>query len=101
MLTPTLARMARAALKWSLVDLQGKTGISKNTLVRFETGGGIHHSTAIKIEDAFLHEGIVFTYESDDRGPSVGVSKELARRLTLASSRAPKRKFGKRSQKTK
>lgn len=101
MLTPMLARMARAALRWSLVDLQEKTGISKNTLVRFETGGGIHHRTAIKIEEAFLQEGIVFTYEADDRGPSVGLSKELARRLALASARAPKRKSGKRSQKAK
>jgi transcriptional regulator with XRE-family HTH domain len=101
MLTPALARMARAALRWTLEDLNGKTGISKNTLLRFEMGGGIHHSTAIKIEEAFLREGINFTYESDERGPSVGLSKDLARRLALAFTLAPKSKSGKRSQKAK
>jgi transcriptional regulator with XRE-family HTH domain len=101
MLTPTLARMARAALKWSLVDLEKKTGISKNTLVRFEVGGGVHHNTAIRIEEVFLREGIILNYESTEHGPSVGLSKELARRQTRSSVSKRKANSSKLSRKPK
>jgi transcriptional regulator with XRE-family HTH domain len=101
MLTPTLARMARAALKWSLMDLQERTGISKNTLVRFETGGGIHHSTVVRIEEIYVNEGIVFTYGSATNGPSVGLMNDLATRLVRASDHKKRAQLGKRSQKTK
>jgi transcriptional regulator with XRE-family HTH domain len=81
MLKPVHVRLARAALKWSLIDLEEKTGISKNTLVRFEAGGGVHHSTAVKIEEAFAKEGLNFVYEDDTRGPGIMLSKELSRRI--------------------
>ena len=78
MLKPAQARMARAALKWSLLDLQEKTGINKNTIVRFEAGKGILLSTAIKLEDAFAKKGITFVYEDSNRGPGVLLSKKLS-----------------------
>jgi hypothetical protein len=91
--------MARAALQWSLVQLQEKTGISKNTLLRFETGGGVHYNTALKIEEAFLREGIVFTSEADDHGPGIILPKDLRRSSASVLTRVPKPKSGKRSQK--
>ena len=101
MLTPTHARMARAALKWSLLDLQKATGISKNTLVRFETSGGVHLSTAQKIEEVFVREGISFMDESDAHGFGVTLSDKLVERIVKRTSRPSKAKSEKRSQKAK
>ena len=101
MLTPTHARMARAALKWSLVDLQEKSGISKNTLVRFEAGGGIQLSTAIKIEAAFLNEGIRFIYENDADGLGVIITQAPTGRANSANLTAQRIKSGKRSKRRK
>ena len=101
MLTPIHARMARAALRWTLEDLNERTGISKNTLLRFELGGGIHLNTAIAIEEAFTREGIVFTYESDQTGPSVGLSKDLAERMSSTITRAQAERTARRNQPNK
>lgn len=84
MITPTHARMARAALGWSQSDLKDLTGLSKTTLVRFEAGLGVHYKTAIKLEAVFKREGLTFVYEGDDGGPGVLLSKELSRRLSQA-----------------
>jgi hypothetical protein len=64
------------------MELERRTGVSKNTLVRFEAGGGVHHSTAAKIEEALSKEGLTFLYEENARGPGIVLSKELSRRLT-------------------
>ena len=100
MFKPIHARIARAALRWSFVDLEEKTGISKNTLVRFESGGGVNHSTAIKIEQAFTKEGVRFVHESDTHGAGLQLSRELSRRLTGEIEKAPVGKFTERSQKS-
>ena len=100
MFKPIHARIARAALRWSFVDLEEKAGISKNTLVRFESGGGVNHSTAIKIEQAFTKEGVRFVHESDTHGAGLQLSRELSRRLTGEIEKAPVGKFTKRSQKS-
>jgi transcriptional regulator with XRE-family HTH domain len=81
MLKPAQARMARTALGWSLAEIQGRTGINKNTIVRFEAGKGVLLSTVSRLEDAFAKEGISFIYEDDTRGPGVVLSKDLSRRL--------------------
>jgi transcriptional regulator with XRE-family HTH domain len=81
MLKPVQARMARAALGWSLVEIQEKTGINKNTVVRFESGRGVLLTTAARLENVFVRAGIAFIYEDDTRGPGVSLSKELSRRL--------------------
>jgi transcriptional regulator with XRE-family HTH domain len=80
-LKPVHVRLARAAMRWTLADLEAKTGISKNTLVRFEAGGGAHLSTAVKIEEIFTKAGISFIYEDEKRGSGVLLSKELSRSL--------------------
>lgn len=78
MLRAVHARMARAALVWTIRDLEERTGINKNTLVRFESGKGVLLSTAEKIEEAFLNAGITFVYESDASGPGVVLAKTLS-----------------------
>ena len=86
--------MARAALDWSLRDLEQRTGINKNTLARFESGKGVLLSTAVKIEDVFAQQRITFIYEGDGRGGfGIIVSSER--------SEATKAQSGKRIQKAK
>jgi len=101
MLTPAQARMARAALNWSLLDVQERIGINKNTVVRFEAGKGVLLSTALKLEDAFAKEGLVFTHENDVRGQGVFFSSDLTKKLGGSTQSAWKRKSEKRSQKAK
>ena len=101
MLKPAQARMARAALNWSLLDVQERTGVNKNTVVRFEAGKGVLLSTATKLEEAFTKEGIVFMFESEDRIQGVGISRGLSRKLEAQSPRTRTPKSGKRSQKSK
>ena len=101
MLKPIHARMARAALDWSLRDLEERTGINKNTLARFESGRGVLLSTAVKIEDVFVREGITFIYESGAQGPGVIASSSETGRFSTAQKPPPKSKSGKRNQKGK
>jgi transcriptional regulator with XRE-family HTH domain len=100
-LKPVHVRLARAALRWSLVDLEAKTGISKNTLVRFEAGGGVHLSTAVKIEETFTKAGISFVYEDETRGSGLLLSKELSRRIGETPAATAKGKATKRKAKAK
>jgi hypothetical protein len=76
--------MARAALGWNMIESQQRTGINKNTIVRFEAGKGILLSTASRLEAAFLKEGITFLYEDTVHGPGVRLSKELSQSLDTA-----------------
>jgi hypothetical protein len=101
MLMSAHARMARAALKWSLVDLKEKTGLSKTTLVRFEAGLDVYHSTATMLEETFAKEGIAFIYEDETRGCGIQLSKNLSHRLSESAVRASTSKSAKRSQKAK
>jgi len=101
MLKPIHARMARAALDWSLRDLEAKTGINKNTLARFESGKGVLLSTAVKIEDVFVREGITFIYEGDGQGAGLVVSATRPGRVSPPPKSPSKPRTPKRSQKTK
>jgi transcriptional regulator with XRE-family HTH domain len=101
MFRPVHARLGRAALGWSFLELERRTGVSKNTLVRFEAGGGVHHSTASKIEGALSKEGLVFLYEDDSRGPGILLSKELSRRFSHPLEGQSKKLPRKRHSKTK
>jgi transcriptional regulator with XRE-family HTH domain len=99
MLKPIHARMARAALDWSLRDLEERTGINKNTLARFESGKGVLLSTAVRIEDVFAHQGITFIYEGEGQGPGIIVSTAQLGRVSPAPKTPQKPKSGKRTQK--
>jgi transcriptional regulator with XRE-family HTH domain len=101
MMKPAQARMARAALKWSLLELEQKSGVNKNTIVRFEAGKGILHTTAIRLEDAFTKAGISFIYEDETRGSGVLLSKEFSRRIGETSQATAKGNATKRKVKAK
>jgi transcriptional regulator with XRE-family HTH domain len=90
MLTPIHARMARAALGWSLAELKERIGLSKTTLIRFEAGQGVQYATALKLEEAFAREGITFVDEDKTHGAGILLSKELSNRLGSQKKRVTK-----------
>jgi transcriptional regulator with XRE-family HTH domain len=60
MLTATQCKMARAALDWGVRDLAGKTGLSANTISRFEGGANANTATLKAIRQAFMDAGVRF-----------------------------------------
>lgn len=60
MITPRQARMARAALKWSLAKFARHAGLGTNTVMRFEQGTDSLSSTSEAIEGAFRELGVEF-----------------------------------------
>jgi transcriptional regulator with XRE-family HTH domain len=73
--------MARAALSWTLKDVEVRTGVNKNTLSRFEAGAAILSDTLEKIERVFKAEGVLFIEEDEQFGPGVRL-----RRVTIAEA---------------
>jgi transcriptional regulator with XRE-family HTH domain len=61
MLTATQCRMARAALIWLVRDVADRTGLSANTISRFEGGAKANVTTQKLIREAFEKEGVRFT----------------------------------------
>lgn len=57
-------RMARAALKWSVRDLAGKSGITANTISRIENGSDTRTSTIASLKQALEAGGVVFISEN-------------------------------------
>ena len=61
LITPLQARLARAALNLSLRDLAEATGLSPNTINRFELGrGSVHAASHARLQDVFEQRGVVF-----------------------------------------
>lgn len=58
MITIHACRAARGLLGWSLQDLAARSGISYESLSRFENGRPLRQSTATKIVAAFEAEGV-------------------------------------------
>lgn len=54
------ARMARAALDWNLPQTRERTGLSVNTVMRFEKGRGVQIDTIRKLVDVYRDAGIDF-----------------------------------------
>ena len=61
MLTATQCRMARGALNWLVKDVADRTGLSANTVSRFEGGAKANVTTQKLIREAFEKEGVRFT----------------------------------------
>jgi len=80
-MTPSQLRMARAALKLTVRQLEVRTGVNKNAISRYEAGREVLASTVQKLESLFREEGLTFIYENESRGLGVVLSKELSRRL--------------------
>src|SRR5262245_958031 len=75
MMSATHVRMARAALNWTLKDLEDRTGVNKNTISRYEAGAAILSDTLQRIEHVLKAEGVIFIDEDEDLGPGVRLRK--------------------------
>jgi transcriptional regulator with XRE-family HTH domain len=53
-------RMARAALKISIVEVSKATGIDKSTIVRTEAGGNTLYSTMVRLQGYLESQGVEF-----------------------------------------
>ena len=98
-MTPSQLRMARAALRMKVRDVEKRTGVNKNTVSRYEAGKEILASALQKIERMFRDEGVIFLDEE-------ACDADRLRLPALEFIQAPakgveKFKSGKRSQKTK
>jgi transcriptional regulator with XRE-family HTH domain len=61
-MTPLQARMARAALQWSIEHLSRETGLAPNTIIHFERGGARTSKRSVeRIASMFAAKGVVFT----------------------------------------
>lgn len=71
MLTPKHIKAARAILGWSVRDLEERTGVSFNTIIRYETGAtkDLLGSTMTTIKREFEGGGIEF--DTDGMMPSI------------------------------
>ncbi|RCK20073.1 hypothetical protein TH8_19590 [Thalassospira profundimaris] len=57
-MTPEQCRMARAALNWNLEKLAGESGVSRNTISRFESGLPSNKPTVVALQVAMEKAGI-------------------------------------------
>ena len=64
MINATQARMARAALRWTVLDLASRAKVSPQTIVRLEKGDELRERTLEDIRRAFETAGVEFP---DDR----------------------------------
>jgi transcriptional regulator with XRE-family HTH domain len=66
LITPLQARLARAALNFSLREVAEATGLSPNTINRFELArGAVHAASQARLQDVFEQRGVVFLAEDD------------------------------------
>ena len=72
---PIHLRMARAALNWSVRELELRTGVGRNTISRYEAGKEIVASSLQKIEKVLTEQGMVFFDQDGTYGPGVRLKK--------------------------
>jgi transcriptional regulator with XRE-family HTH domain len=73
MIRPIHVRMARAALNWTVRDLEAKSNVGRNTISRYEAGNDILASSVEKLEKALLEQGVIFFEGDAIRGTGVGL----------------------------
>ena len=83
-------RMARAALGWTVRDLENKSKINKNTISRYEAGREVLSGTIDKLEKVLESAGITFIQEDDLGGPGIRMQKALAKKAPAAFKRRSK-----------
>lgn len=66
--------MARAALEWTLELTAHHSGVSPNTIRRFEKGGITNRSTVTALRAALEAAGVIFIDENG-QGPGVRLRK--------------------------
>lgn len=57
-ISPEGSRAGRALLNWSLDDLADRSGVTRDSISRFERGRPIRHSTALALVTAFRSSGV-------------------------------------------
>jgi transcriptional regulator with XRE-family HTH domain len=72
---PIHLRMARAALQWTVRDLEKRTGVNRNSISRYEAGHDILASGLHSLQKAIMNEGIAFFDEDKNYGTGVGLRK--------------------------
>ncbi len=75
-MTPDQCRMARAGLRWSVVDLGKRADVRPNTVSNFERGGDAFRSTVRALRLALEAGGAVFVPAGEaslDGGPGVRI----------------------------
>jgi len=77
MMRPIHMRMARAALDWTLQDLEKHSGVGRNTISRYEAGHDILGSSLQNLERTLTNEGIVFL--DDDQNYGIKIAKKRHR----------------------
>ena len=68
-------RMARAALGWSVRDLEAKSGVGRNTISRYEIGHDILASAVASLEKVLADQAGVFFEGDRVYGTGVGLKK--------------------------
>lgn len=63
-MSPTQFRMARAALRWGIVEFAKRAKVSTSTLVRFERGEGLKPATVDHLRAILEEAGIEFIPEN-------------------------------------
>ena len=84
MIRPIHLRMARAALNWTLADLERKSEVGRNTISRYEAGKDILASSVERLENVLKEQGLVF-FEGD---PTFGMGIGLIGLKKQSRSRA-------------
>jgi transcriptional regulator with XRE-family HTH domain len=96
---PSQLRMARAALKLTVRQLEAQTGVKKNTISRYEAGQEVLASAVRKLEILFQEEGLTFVHESETHGPGVLLPLEPSHPLEYLPKTASKLKHEKPAKK--
>jgi transcriptional regulator with XRE-family HTH domain len=77
--------MARAALSWTVRDLEIKAKVNKNTISRYEAEREVLSGTIDKLEKVFEGAGVTFIQEDDLGGPGIRLQKPIATKASVAS----------------
>ena len=65
-------RMARAALNWTVRDLEERSQVGRNTISRYEAGHDVLASSVERLGEVLIDEGIVFFGGDRKYGTGVG-----------------------------
>jgi transcriptional regulator with XRE-family HTH domain len=93
--------MARAALNWTLRDLENKSGVNRNTISRYEAGKEILSGSLRALERVFVEGGVNFVEEDGKFGVLVQapIDEELSTN-SIKRKETPTLNLKKRSQRT-
>jgi len=87
MIQPVHVRMARAALNWTVRELEQKSGVGRNTISRYEAGFDILASSLQLLEQLLTQEGIIFF--ENDKTFGIGVGLKRGARSSSAQRSVP------------